>query len=50
MIMTIGNHGILAVAADACCALVEMKNTTVKNASVVGNGMLVFILLTVGAI
>ena len=48
--MSVGNHGILAVAADACCALVEKKNTTVKNARGVGNGMLVFISWAVDAI
>jgi hypothetical protein len=32
MRISVGNHGILVDAADSCCALVEKKNTTVKNA------------------
>jgi hypothetical protein len=51
MTVCVGNHGILAVVADACCTLVEKKkNTTVKNARGVGNGMLVFISWAVDAI
>jgi len=50
MTMYVGNHGILAVVADACCALVEKTNTAVKNDRGVGNGMLVFISWAVDAI
>jgi len=48
--VSVGNHGILVVAAGVCCTLVEKKNTTVKNVRGLGNGMLVFISWAVDAI